>query len=98
MKQLTEEQRKQLMKLEMKLVLKNMLNGVHNGLIAIAMNVILTMAILTLSQKFEDFVEVAGFFQFVGCVAIGIFVIRRLLRINKKNILDFKNSVEQILK
>ena len=86
------------MKLEMKLAFKNLWNGVHNGLMAIVMNAILTMANMTLDQRVEGFSEISGAFQFIGCVSIGIFIIRRLLRINKQNFLEFKNSVEQILK
>lgn len=95
--ELTDEKRKKLNKAGAKLLLKGLWNGMHNGLMAIVMNIILTLGLMILAQRNIIDQGSVGFLQLIGCVGIAIFVIKRMARINLQNVEDFKKSVQKIL-
>lgn len=93
MEQITEEQKKEIRKISAKFALRSSWNGIHHGFMAIAMNVVFIMAMMTFFDK-----DTAASSQFFGSVAIGIFVLNRCFRIQRQNMIDFKESISKILK
>lgn len=90
---MTEQQKKEQIKLSAKFALKSTWNGIHHGFMFVAMNIVFFLAV---NAAFD--LQTAGQAQFFGSVAVGIFVISRLARIQRQNMIDFKESVDKILK
>lgn len=91
-KEISEEQAKLLIALKRSISLKNFLTGVHSALIALAGNLILYMATeVCLEEGSRQTVTI------IGCVLIGILVMRRMGRILNERAQYFSDRVKQII-
>ncbi len=91
MEQITPEQQKQLDKLGAKFLAKSFWNGIHHGLMAVVMNILLFMG-LSISGGLD------GPFLMIGSVVIGIFVFRRMFSIIRQDNLALHEAAKKIIK
>jgi hypothetical protein len=85
------ERQKKLNRLGFIFLLKSTWNGIHHGLMMVAMNLVFALGSHVILDK-----ETADQSQFFGCIAIGIFVINRCILIHVQQQKEFKEAVAKI--
>lgn len=91
MDQITPEQKKQLDKLGAKFLAKQFWNGIHYGLLAAAMNIVMFMGVNLL-------LEGDGTALMVGSVAIGIFTFTQMLSVTREDAAKLHEDAKKIIK
>jgi hypothetical protein len=91
MSKLTPEQMKKLDKLMLKFSAKSLWNGIHHGLLAAVMNIVLFMGIAIFFGKSDTV-------YLMGSVVIGIFIINRILKTYTLDVIKLKEEADKIIK
>lgn len=89
--EITPEKQRELDKLARGFIAKSLWNGMHHGLMAVVMNIVLVMGVAIL---FDRDTTVAT----IGSVVIGIFVFRRMLQIHAQDFKQLHADAEKIIK
>ncbi len=89
--EITPEKQRKLDKLAARFFAKSLWTGMHHGLMAVVMNIILVMGVATFFERNEAAVM-------VGSVLIGIFVFRRMFFVVKQNLESLNQEATKIIK
>jgi hypothetical protein len=90
MDQITPEQKKQLDRLGAKFLAMSLWNGIHYGLLAATLNIVLFMGV-------SIFLDGDSGALMVGSLVIGICIFNRMLTVTKQNAIKLREDAKKII-